>query len=112
MDSDLSAMDMPPDHLSLSWNQHWSTIWFSRLQINREFARHFHNQGARDQHSATYTLADFMLDYRNDVGTVTLGVANLTNRQYVTYFTQVEGLDDRYFAGRGRTFQISFRGQF
>lgn len=112
VDSDLSAMDMPPDHLSLSWNQHWSTIWFSRLQINREFARHFHNQGARDQYSATYTLADFMLDYRNDVGTVTLGVANLTNRQYVTYFTQVEGLDDRYFAGRGRTFQISFRGQF
>jgi iron complex outermembrane receptor protein len=112
VDSDLSALDMPPDHLSMSWNQHWSDTWFSRLQINRDFARHFHTQDASDRHSETYTLADLMLDYRNELGTVTLGIANLTNRQYVTYFTQVEGLDDRYFAGRGRTFQVSFRGQF
>lgn len=53
-----------------------------------------------------------MLDYPHRLGMVPLGIANLTNRHYVTYFTQVEGLDDRYFAGWGRTFQLSFRGQF
>lgn len=112
VDSDLSALDMPPDRLGLSWNQRWPGRWFSRLQIHHDFSRRFHQLDAPSLQSSDYTLVDLLLDRKSAVGRWSFGIANLTDRHYVTYVTQTVIQDDRVYAGLGRSYQLTWRGDF
>jgi iron complex outermembrane receptor protein len=45
---------------------------------------------------------------------VLLGIQNLTDLQYITYYSDTQGPADdlRYFAGRGRTFTLGVASEF
>ncbi|MFP5306508.1 MAG: hypothetical protein ACLGI7_11870, partial [Gammaproteobacteria bacterium] len=46
-------------------------------------------------------------------GTWTLGAENLTNTDYITYYSQTVGRDaESFFAGRGRTVALNWEYQF
>ena len=113
VDSDLYAMEAPPDRLSLYLTQHWTNRWSSRLQVNHDISRTFFTEGSKTAEFDSYTLADISLNYRIDKSEFSLGISNLTDRQYIPYLTQAEALrNDRYFAGRGRSLMLGYRGQF
>jgi iron complex outermembrane receptor protein len=46
------------------------------------------------------------------VGTWTLGMQNLANKQYINYVSQTVGDDGSYFAGRGRTVSLTWQQVF
>jgi iron complex outermembrane receptor protein len=113
VDSDLYAMEAPPDRLSLYWIQHWTDHWSSHLQVNHDVSRTFFTEGAKIAEFDSYTLADISLKYRISNNEFSLGISNLTDRQYIPYLTQAEATrNDRYFAGRGRSLMLGYRGQF
>ncbi len=61
---------------------------------------------------------DASLGYRLPIGEVSLGIENLFNRDYLTYYTQAanSGSDvtrnGRVFNGRGRTFTLGYQVSF
>ena len=60
-----------------------------------------------------YTLFDAYAGYETSLGTVSVAVQNLADKQYITYYGQVGStLDADYFAGRGRTFTLGFATEF
>ncbi|HLD66974.1 MAG TPA: hypothetical protein VJA19_13100, partial [Pseudomonas sp.] len=60
-----------------------------------------------------YSLIDASVGYSLPVGAVNLGIENLLNRDYITYYAQAaDKRDDRYFAGRGRTFTLGYQVDF
>ncbi|MGH7504536.1 MAG: hypothetical protein ACRELX_02755, partial [Longimicrobiales bacterium] len=60
-----------------------------------------------------YSTIDSSLGARFGVATVTLSVSNILDEQYITYFGQAAtDLDERYFAGRGRTFTARVETRF
>jgi iron complex outermembrane receptor protein len=52
--------------------------------------------------------------YEAGFGTVSLGVQNLLDEQYISYFSDTQGPTDnlRYFAGRGRTATLTLTRSF
>ena len=46
------------------------------------------------------------------MGTLDLGVENLFDRQYITYYSQTTPANDDYVAGRGRVFSASWTHRF
>lgn len=77
------------------------------------FEREFKGQDPRNDFEG-YTLFDALLGYRFGSHRVLLGVQNLTNKQYVTYYSDTQGPTDnlRFFAGRGRTFTLGVTSDF
>jgi iron complex outermembrane receptor protein len=59
-----------------------------------------------------YTSFDANFAYAFDSGLVSLGVENLSNKQFVTYFSQTNPNDGRFFAGRGRTISVTWSQRF
>ncbi len=61
-----------------------------------------------------YTLLDAFIAYRTRFGEIALAAQNLTDAFYVTYDSDTVRVTDnsRFFAGRGRTVTLSWRGQF
>lgn len=112
LDSDLTALDIPPRRLILSWTQEFSHNWSSLLQWNYDASRDFQTQGTTSATFEGYNLMDASLTHRSHWGDISFGIANLTNRQYTTYFTQVVRRNDRFFAGQGRSFHLQYRVGF
>ena len=53
------------------------------------------------------------MGYQLPVGQVNVGVSNLLDEQYVTYYSQSALVnDERYFAGRGRTLTLGYKLDF
>jgi iron complex outermembrane receptor protein len=52
--------------------------------------------------------------YETGFGAVSLGVQNLLDEQYISYFSDTQGPTDnlRYFAGRGRTATLTLTQSF
>lgn len=84
-----------------------------RLTMRRYFARSFDGQDPRNDFGG-YTLFDALLGYRIGSHRVLLGIQNLTDKQYVTYYSDTQGPTDnlRFFAGRGRTFTLGVTSAF
>jgi iron complex outermembrane receptor protein len=62
-----------------------------------------------------YTLFDAFLGYRlGQQHRLTLGVQNLTDKQYITYYSDTQAPTDnnRFFAGRGRTITLGLTSDF
>ncbi len=112
LDSDLTALDIPPRRLIASWTQEWSHNWSSLLQWNYDASRDFQTQGTTSATFEGYNLMDASLTHHSHWGDISFGIANLTNRQYTTYFTQVVRRNDRFFAGQGRSFHLQYRVGF
>ena len=113
-ESDLSAADIGPDRLNLSVDVNRGGRFSGRVQAFRFFDRTFRDGDGQVTASFDgYTTADASAAARLGRSTVSLSVANLFDRHYITYFGQAAtNRDDRYFAGRGRTLTLRVESRF
>lgn len=110
VDTDLDGANISPDRYGLSWQANWTDKLNSRVQANHYASRSFDTPGLDFD---GYSLVDASLGYRLPVGEVSLGVENLLNRDYMTYYAQAASTrDDQFFAGRGRTFTLGYQVDF
>lgn len=112
LDAKLDGLNVAPNRLVASWTAQWDEQLSSFLQLQHAFSKDF---GDPARKFTGYTLVDASLNYKlpGKQGTLRLAVANLFNRNYITYYSQsalVEPL--RYFAGRGRTLTVGYSIDF
>ncbi|MDA8446926.1 TonB-dependent receptor domain-containing protein [Paracidovorax valerianellae] len=110
LDAKLDGLNVAPDRLLASWTAQWDDRLSSFVQVQHAFSKTFDDPAKR---FTGYTLVDASLNYKLNKGTLRLAVANLFNRDYITYYSQsalVEPL--RYFAGRGRTLTVGYSIDF
>jgi len=56
---------------------------------------------------------DASLAYQLPAGQLSLGIENLTDEDYLTYYSQAARISDEYyFTGRGRTFTVGYQLDF
>ncbi|HEX7803718.1 MAG TPA: TonB-dependent receptor [Pseudoxanthomonas sp.] len=65
-----------------------------------------------EEHTDGYTLFDLSVNYKvENVGRFTVGIENLTDKQYVLSWSQVDFFKN-YFAGRGRMVSLTYEYTF
>ena len=81
----------------------------ARVYLSRQF-----NDTATETDFEGYTLLDAFIAYRTEIGEFSLAAQNLTDEFYITYDSDTVRVTDnnRFFAGRGRTFTLAWRGEF
>ncbi len=115
VDTDLNGANISPDRYGASWQANWSENLHSLLQANHYASRGFDQAGLDFD---GYTLVDAYLGYRLPAGEISLGVENLFNRDYLTYYSQAANTgskltrDGRVFNGRGRTLTLGYQVSF
>ncbi|MEA3298805.1 MAG: TonB-dependent receptor [Pseudomonadota bacterium] len=113
VDSDLDGANIAPDRVNLSWDRHWSDRVATRLQVNRLADREFDNAaGVTTAEFDGYTTVDLSADIAALGGQFSLGVQNLTNEDYFTYYSQTSPNDLRNFTGMGRSFSLGYQCAF
>ncbi|RPF71113.1 TonB-dependent receptor [Aurantiacibacter spongiae] len=112
VDEDLDGANISPDRLNLAADYEEGRL-SARAQARFYLPREF-NDVATATDFEGYTLLDMFVAYRTDFGEIALAVQNLTDEFYVTYDSDTVRVtdDSRFFAGRGRTFTLSWRGAF
>lgn len=108
VDTDLGGVNIAPERLNLYWQQQWLGALSSRLQANI-LQSHSLNTGERFN---GYTTWDLSAAYDSRYGRWSLGIENLTDKQYYTYYAQSTPAAARYFAGLGRTLNLSWSHTF
>ncbi len=110
LDASLSGIDVAPDRLVASWSANWTDQLSTYVQANYAFDMTFDEP---EREFDGYLLMDAAVGYQLPVGRVNVGVSNLLDEQYVTYYSQSALVnDERYFAGRGRTLTLVYRLDF
>ena len=110
VDTKLTGINIAPDTLKLAWSAAWNQKLSSHLQYSRYFDRSVDDPQLEFD---GYGLVDASLSYRLPVGRTSLGVENLTDEDYFTYYSQAARVSDEYyFKGRGRTFTLSYQLDF
>ncbi|WP_172143956.1 TonB-dependent receptor [Pseudomonas tumuqii] len=110
VDTDLDGANISPDRYGISWQANWSDKLNSRLQANHYASRGFDDP---DLDFDGYSLVDASLGYRLPVGEASLGIENLLNKDYLTYYAQAASKrDDQLFKGRGRTVTLGYQVSF
>ncbi|WP_419307770.1 TonB-dependent receptor [Chromohalobacter israelensis] len=110
VDTKLTGINIAPDTLKLAWSAAWNQKLSSHLQYSRYFDRSVDDPQLEFD---GYGLIDASLSYRLPVGRTSLGVENLTDEDYFTYYSQAARVSDEYyFKGRGRTFTLSYQLDF
>ena len=113
LDRQMGVLDISPDKINLSGT--WKPTSQSSLTLGatRLMSREINIGLAGEERTRGYTLAD--LSARVDlgrIGTFTLGVENLLNKQYELSFSQVSNSFLPYLAGRGRVVSLSHEIRF
>lgn len=114
-DTDLDGINIAPNRLNVYAHAELTPRLSARVQVARLFERQFDGLAARPGHDFSgYTIADLFVGWQTAHGVLRLGVENLLDRQYVTYFSQVDplGTNDTFFAGAGRTFTVTLERRF
>lgn len=113
VDTDLDGTNIAPNRLNVSWDRSWSQDVSSRIQINQLSNRRFKNS---NNNTAAffegYTTVDASADVRAFDGVVTVGINNLLDRDYYTYYAQVRGSDALNFKGFGRSISVAYQRTF
>ncbi|WP_105213829.1 TonB-dependent receptor [Pseudoalteromonas sp. T1lg22] len=113
VDSDLGGTNIAPNRVNASWDRDWTDTLSTRLQVNHLFDRDVDNaQGEVVNEFDGYTTVDLSANVEAFSGVVTLGIQNLTNTDYYTYYSQSSPNDKRNFKGIGRTFSASYQINF
>jgi len=112
LDSDLDGANISPNRLNL-YASYQTGPFDTRLAMRNYFERTFEGEPEANDF-AGYTLFDAFVGYRIGNHRVSLGVENLTDKQYITYYSDTQGPTDnlRFFAGRGRTFTLAVSSAF
>jgi len=114
VDTDLGGVNISPDRLNIFTDVSFGENWSSRLQLAKLFDRTFQGGDPRLNFNG-YTTVDASLGWMSEsVGRIDLGVQNLLDEGYITYYSQTNGPTDnlRYFAGRGRTYTLRYAQSF
>jgi len=115
VDADLDGANISPDRLNAAWAQTGiGSRLDSRVQLSHFFDRDFDLAGDATAEFDGYTTLDaYVALATRRAGTWTLGAENLTNTDYITYYSQTVGRDaESFFAGRGRTVALNWEYQF
>ena len=115
VDTDLNGANISPDRYGIGWQARWNDKLHSLLQANHYASRSFDQPGLDFD---GYTLVDATLGYRLPVGEARVGIENLFNEDYLTYYSQAANTgsdltrNGRVFNGRGRTFTLGYQVSF
>ena len=112
LDSDLAGINISPDRTTGYWEQDWTPRFSTRLQGSVSADRDFDFRGAPAGSFDGYAVFDLQASIAFDAGTLNLGVENLFDRKYMSYFSQTTPADDDYNAGRGRALTASWTMRF
>lgn len=115
VDSDLGAQDVGSDRLNLHVNLTPPGSLSYRLQSFTYFDNTFEDAaGNPTAEFEGYTVVDALVSWNvRDRTSLTFGIVNLLDEQYLTYYSQAGNTrDDRYNAGRGRTITVKANLQF
>lgn len=112
LDSDLAGVNISPDRTTGYWEQDWTPRVSTRLQGSVSADRGFDYRGMPAGSFEGYAVFDLQATVAFESGTLGLGIENLFDRKYITYFSQTTPADDDYNAGRGRTLSASWRWRF
>ncbi|MCD7097411.1 TonB-dependent receptor [Stenotrophomonas sp. MMGLT7] len=110
LDARLDGLNVAPNRLIATWSADWTPRLSTFVQAQHAFSQSFDEAAKR---FSGYTLVDATASYRLPRGSLRLGVSNLFDKDYITYYSQsalVEPL--RYFAGRGRTVTVGYSLDF
>ena len=110
LDTELTGLNIAPDTLRLAWSARWNAKLSSHLQYSHYFARDAEDPALDfDGHG----LVDASLAYALPAGKLDLGIQNLLDKDYFTYYSQAaRASDDYYFKGRGRTVTLGYSLDF
>lgn len=121
VDTDLDGVNVSPDRLNgfVTWQgpapfaRSIARGVNARLQVSQFFSRDFDGPAAPvGQDFGGYTLVDLFVGVDTQLGNFSLGIENLADNQFITWFGQTAGTrDDQFFAGRGRTLTLLWRHQ-
>ena len=110
LDAKLDGLNIAPDRIIASWSANWNTELSTFLQANWALSKKFDDE---EKDFSGYAIVDAAVGYKLPYGQLSLGISNLLNKQYVTYYSQSASVDpDRYFAGRGRTATLGYSLNF
>ncbi|MBT43714.1 MAG: TonB-dependent receptor [Idiomarina sp.] len=111
VDTQLGGNNIAPKRANLYWSQQWSGMISSQVQWNKLFDRDIYSGGqAINKFDGYNTIDASVLIETRDLGNFSVGVENLLDEFYFTYYAQTVGPDSRNFAGRGRT--VSFNWNY
>lgn len=111
-DTDLEGINISPDRLTAHWEQDWTPALSTRLQASHSFDRDFDRAGAQVASFDGYTTLDLHARLATEAGNFSLGLENLLDRHYISYFSQTTPANDTYNAGRGRVLSLSWSRRF
>ena len=110
LDARLDGLNIAPNRVIANWSAQWTPAFSTFVQGQYAFNRRFDEAAKQFQ---GYALFDLGAEYRLAHGSVQLGMANVFDRQYITYYSQSALIEpDRYFAGRGRTLTLGYQLDF
>ena len=109
VDRDLGGVNIAPERLNLYWLAQWPQNISSRLQLSQLMDMQFNDGSSFNGYhtvdaSARYDSGRF--------GSWSLGIENLLDKQYITYYSQTTPANATYFAGLGRTVTLSWQTAF
>ncbi|MDH0621750.1 TonB-dependent receptor [Pseudomonas chengduensis] len=110
VDTRLTGLNISPDQYSLGWQANWNDDWSSYLQYNYYVSRSFDDPRLEFD---GYALLSASVSRRLPVGSMSLGIDNLLDEDYFTYYSQSARIANDYnFKGRGRTFTLGYQVDF
>ncbi|WMJ70608.1 TonB-dependent receptor [Stenotrophomonas sp. 24(2023)] len=112
LDSDLAGVNIAPNRMTAFWEQAWTHAFSTRLQASRAFDRDFSTRGKETARFNGYTTLDLVARYAMDQHVFTLGVQNLANTQYISYYSQTTPTNPSYFSGRGRVLKLTWQYRY
>ncbi|WP_439135699.1 TonB-dependent receptor [Pseudomaricurvus sp.] len=113
VDSDLDGANISPNRVNISWEHSWGESLSTRVQANVMMDREFEDaNGVEYAEFDGYTTIDVSAQLQALGGNFVLGIQNLTNEDYFTYYSQTVGNDARNFKGIGRSMSLSYNYQF
>ncbi|WP_371868844.1 TonB-dependent receptor [Duganella lactea] len=110
LDARLDGLNVAPNRVIANWNADWNDKLSSFIQVQHAFSQNFDDPAKR---FSGYTLADATASYKLRHGALRVGVSNLFDQNYITYYSQSALVEPtRYFAGRGRTVTLGYALKF
>jgi len=112
VDIDLDGANISPDRINIALNYAKGRLT-ARLQAQAYLERTFLGADPRNSFSG-YTLLDGTIRYQTAFGGLSLAVQNLFDEFYIDYNTDTQQPtnNQRFFAGRGRTFTLGWDYRF
>lgn len=110
LDARLDGLNIAPNRLIASLGSQWNEKLDSFIQANYALDRKFDEP---EKEFSGYVLVDAAVGYKLPYGKFNLSVANVFDKDYITYYSQSAVVrDERYVKGRGRTVTVGYSYDF